>query len=74
MSQSDHLTEAELRRRLAEAEGALAALRSGKADTLIGNKGPLLFQPKSVVEEQERLRRETERIAREWATTFDAVQ
>jgi hypothetical protein len=44
MSQSDHLTEAELRRRLAEAEAALAALRSGKADTLIGDAGPLLFQ------------------------------
>jgi two-component system cell cycle sensor histidine kinase/response regulator CckA len=62
MSQSDHLTEAELRRRLAEAEAALAALRSGKADTLIGDAGPLLFQLKSAVEAQkqaeEALRRE----------------
>jgi len=62
MSQSDNLTEAELRRRLAEAEAALAALRSGKADTLIGDAGPLLFQLKSAVEERERaeaaLRRE----------------
>ena len=54
MSQSDHLTEAELRRRLAEAEAALAALRSGKADTLIGDAGPLLFQLKSAVEAQKR--------------------
>jgi len=52
MSQSDNLTEAELRRRLAEAEAALAALRSGKADTLIGDAGPLLFQRKSAVEAQ----------------------
>jgi len=52
MSQSDNLTEAELRRRLAEAEAALAALRSGKADTLIGDAGPLLFQLKSAVEVQ----------------------
>jgi PAS domain S-box-containing protein len=52
MSQSDHLIEAELRRRLAEAEAALAALRSGKADTLIGDAGPLLFQLKSAVEAQ----------------------
>ena len=62
MNQSDNLTEAELRRRLAEAEAALAALRSGKADTLIGDAGPLLFQLKSAVEAQkqaeEALRRE----------------
>jgi len=54
MNQNDHLSEAELRRRLAEAEAALAALRSGKADTLIGDAGPLLFQLKSAVEERER--------------------
>jgi len=52
MSQSDNLTEAELRRRLAEAEAALAALRAGKADTLTGDAGPLLFQLKSAVEAQ----------------------
>ena len=54
MSQGDHLTEAELRQRLAEAEATLAALRSGKADTLIGDAGPLLLQLKSAVEERER--------------------
>jgi len=74
MSQTNHLTEAELRQRLAEVEAILAALRSSKADTLIGNNGPLLFQPKSAVEERERQQRQAERIAREWATTFDAVQ
>ena len=74
MSQTNHLTEAELRQRLAEVEAILAALRSSKADTLIGNNGPLLFQPKSAVEEREHQQRQAERIAREWATTFDAVQ
>jgi PAS domain S-box-containing protein len=53
MRQSGNPTEAELRQRLAEAEAALAALRSGKADTLIGDAGPLLFQLKSAVEARE---------------------
>jgi PAS domain S-box-containing protein len=54
VSHSDHLTEAELRQRLAEVEAALAALRSGKADTLLGDAGPLLFQLKAAAEERER--------------------
>lgn len=74
MSQSDHLTETELRQRLAEVEAILAALRSSKADTLIGDAGPLLLQRKSAVEEREHQQRQAERIAREWTTTFDAVQ
>ncbi len=62
-----------LRQRLAQAEAALAALRQGQADTLIGEAGPLLVQLKSAVEERERARREAERLAREWETTFHAV-
>ncbi len=63
----------ELRKRLAEVEAIVAALRQGKADTLIGEAGPFLIRLKSVVEERERARREAERLAREWENTFDAV-
>ncbi len=45
----------ELRQRLAQAEAALAALRQGKVDTLMGEAGPLLVQLKSAVEERTRV-------------------
>ena len=73
MSQHHAPTIAKLRQRLAQAEAALAALRQGQADTLIGEAGPLLVQLKSAVEERERAQREAERLAKEWETTFDAV-
>ncbi len=55
----------ELQRRLEEAEAALAALRRGEVDLVLGDGGPLLVRLKSLLEENERL-------TRDWQTTFDA--
>jgi hypothetical protein len=38
-------TYAELKRRLANAEGALQALRSGQVDTIAGEQGTLVVRP-----------------------------
>ncbi len=57
----------ELQARLEQAEAALAALRRGEVDLVLGETGPLVVRVKSLVEENERL-------AREWQITFDAVQ
>ncbi|MCA2001498.1 MAG: PAS domain S-box protein, partial [Chloroflexi bacterium] len=56
----------ELKRRLEQAEAALAALRRGEVDLVMGAKGSLLVRLKSLVEENERL-------ARDWQATFDAA-
>ncbi len=56
----------ELQRRLEQAESALAALRRGEVDLVLGDGGPLLVRLKSLIDDNERL-------AQEWQTTFDAV-
>ncbi len=56
----------ELKRRLEQAEAALAALRRGEVDLIIGRTEPLVVRFKSLVEENERL-------ARDWQATFDAA-
>uniref|UniRef100_A0A832EJ33 histidine kinase n=1 Tax=Desulfacinum infernum TaxID=35837 RepID=A0A832EJ33_9BACT len=56
----------DLRERLAKAEAALEALRRGEVDLVIGVDAPLVVRFRHLVEENERL-------AREWQTTFDAL-
>ncbi|WP_448381734.1 ATP-binding protein [Desulfosoma sp.] len=56
----------DLRERLARAEAALEALRRGEVDLVIGVDAPLVVRFRHLVEENERL-------AREWQTTFDAL-
>ncbi len=56
-----------LKRRLEQAEAALAALRRGEVDLVLGEAGPLVVRVKSLVEENERL-------AQEWQATFGAVR
>ncbi|RLC64174.1 MAG: hypothetical protein DRI48_07835, partial [Chloroflexi bacterium] len=62
----DKLSYDELRQRLEQAEAALAALRRGEVDLLMGADGPLVVRLKSLVEENEQL-------ARQWQATFDAA-
>jgi two-component system cell cycle sensor histidine kinase/response regulator CckA len=56
----------ELQQRLEQAEAALAALRRGEVDLVLGDSGPLLVRLKSLIDENERL-------TSQWKATFDAA-
>ncbi|MBW1700353.1 MAG: response regulator [Deltaproteobacteria bacterium] len=63
---NDKLSYDELRQRLEQAEAALAALRRGEVDLVIGTGEPLVVRFRSLVEENERL-------VQQWQATFDTV-
>ena len=62
----DKISYEDLREKLARAEATLDALRRGKVDIVIGTAEPMVVRFKSLVEEKERL-------AREWQTTYNAI-
>ncbi len=67
------VSDQELPAQLEHAEALVTALRRGEIDALLGESGPLLLRPKSLVDERARLRTEAEWLARQWQATFDAV-
>jgi len=63
----------QLEQKLKEARATLESIFKGEVDFILGYEEPLKIQLKSITEEKERLIKENQKIARQWETTFNAI-